>query len=594
MKKRTVFLLGLISIILSACVYFSVPKEKIETSSVQTEESMSEMDQAFYAVVGNRAYREPPQDAAFGDFLAASFAKTQNDFSKSAVSYAKALEKDPESPDLLENTYLMYVLAGNVQEAVPFAAMAAEKNPQNILPKLVLFSDLILRKEYSLAHDLLNQQKENMGNEFFDVSLYPLLNAWVYVGENNQKKAILSLKPLLEVKGLESIYYLHEGLILDYFGENAKATAAYTKLEKSPEGQSLRSMMVMYDFYRRLNLLNQKEEFLKAYQTTQNSSFVSKDMMTNPKEKYRALSAADGISMVFFDIGSFVSQTENYETALYLIQLAIYLNPESSINKLFLGEVLEAMGQYQMANVVYRSFPKGKDLYRSMQLRLVLSLQKIGQLNEAKNELIHLIQEYPNIPLYYMTLGDVYRDMEEYQKSLKAYEKAFDTFQLKEDPQAAILYFNMAVCYEQLGDIEKTDELLQKAVSLDGKNPIYLNYLGYTWVERNKNLQQALQMIQDAVKQAPNDGNLLDSLGWAYYTIGDYEAALPVLEKAVEYEAGNAVINDHLGDVYWRLGRYRDARFQWEHARSLKQNNTEKRREQLSEKIEKGLPPIHK
>ena len=290
---------------------------------------------------------------------------------------------------------------------------------------------------YALVFLKYDQDGNNMGNEFFDVSLYPLLNAWVYVGENNQKKAILSLKPLLEVKGLESIYYLHEGLILDYFGENAKATAAYTKLEKSPDGQSLRSMMVMYDFYRRLNLLNQKEEFLKAYQTTQNSSFVSKDMMTNPKEKYRALSAADGISMVFFDIGSFVSQTENYETALYLIQLAIYLNPESSINKLFLGEVLEAMGQYQMANVVYRSFPKGKDLYRSMQLRLVLSLQKIGQLNEAKNELIHLIQEYPNIPLYYMTLGDVYRDMEEYQKSLKAYEKAFDTFQLKEDPQAA-------------------------------------------------------------------------------------------------------------------------------------------------------------
>ncbi len=595
MKKRTVCLLILISIVLSACVYFSAPNGKKTPPPAPVEEdSMSEMDQAFYAVIGNRTYRPAPDTADFGAFLAASFAKTQNNFATAAALYAKALEQDPESPDLLANTFLMYVLSGNVPAAVPYAALEVNQNPGNILPRLVLFSDLIARKQFEEARAVLNEQRAYMQSELFEASLFPLMEAWTYVGENNQKKALSALAPLLKVKGLEGYYYLHEGLILDYFGENAKASAAYDRLMQSEDGQSVRSMLVVYDFYRRTNQLQSHPDFVKLYEAMQNASFVSKDMMTHPREKYRALSAADGLSMVYFDIGSLVSQVESYETALYLIQLALYLNPEASINKLFLGEVLDAMDQQEMANAVYRSVTPDKDLYRSMQLRLIMSLQKTGHLTEAQEELARLIEAYPGIPIYYMTQGDLYREMQDYRQAIASYQKALETFRLKEDPQASVLYFNLAVCYEQLDQLEKTDELLQKAVSLDPKNPIYLNYLGYTWVERGKNLPQALVMIQTAVEQVPDDGNLLDSLGWAYYTMGDYETALPVMEKAVEKEAGNAIINEHLGDVYWRLGRYRDARFQWAHARSLKQHNTDRLKARIDEKIKNGLPPVSK
>lgn len=593
MKKRTVCLLILISIVLSACVYFSAPRgKKMLPPALVEEDTMSEMDQAFYAAIGNRTYRPAPDTADFGAFLAAAFAKTQNDFETSAALYAKALEQDPESPDLLANTFLMYVLSGNVPAAVPYAAREVNQNPGNILPRLVLFSDLIAQKQFEEARGVLNEQRAYMQSELFEASLFPLMEAWTYVGENNQKKALAALAPLLKVKGLEGYYYLHEGLILDYFGENAKASAAYDRLMQSEDGQSVRSMLVVYDFYRRTNQLQNRPDFVKLYEAMQNASFVSKDMMTNPREKYRALSAADGLSMVYFDIGSLVSQVESYETALYLIQLALYLNPGSSINKLFLGEVLDAMDQQEMANAVYRSVTPDKDLYRSMQLRLIMSLQKTGHLTEAQKELARLIEEYPGIPIYYMTQGDLYREMQNYPQAIVSYQKALETFRLKEDPQASVLYFNLAVCYEQTDQLDKTDELLQKAVSLDPKNPIYLNYLGYTWVERGKNLPQALAMIQTAVEQVPDDGNLLDSLGWAHYMMGNYEKALPVMEKAVEKEAGNAIINEHLGDIYWRLGRYRDARFQWAHARSLKQHNTDRLKARIDEKIKNGLPPV--
>ncbi len=593
MKKSTVCLFILIGVVLSACVYFSAPHDKkTDTQPVSAQDEMSEMDRVFYETVGDRVYRNAPDTAAFGAFLAASYAKEQSDFKKAADLYAKALETDPTAPDLLANTFLMYVMAGDVRAAVPYAALEIDQNPDNLLPRLVLLSDLFVQKQYADARKMLNEQREQMQSELFEVSLFPLMTAWTYVGENNQKKALSALAPLMTVKGLEGYYYLHEGLILDYFGENSKATKSYEQLMRVDDNQSMRSMLVVYDFYRRTNQLNTHPEFVKMYDAMQNTSFVSKDLMTNPRERYRALNANDGLSMVYFDVGSLVSQVESYETALYLVQLALYLNPESSINKLFLGEVLEEMNLQSMANTVYRSVPKGKDLYRSMQLRLIMSLQKMGRLDDGQKEITRLIKEFPDIPIYYMTQGDLYRDMQAYDKALVSYQKALDLFKLKEDPQAAVLYFNLAVCYEALGQLDKADELLQKAVSLDGQNAVYLNYLGYTWVERNKNLPQALTMIETAVKQVPNDGNLLDSLGWAHYMMGNYAEALPVMERAVEYEAGNAIINEHLGDVYWRLGRFRDARFQWAHARSLKQHNSEQLKARLDEKIEKGLPSI--
>ncbi len=593
MKKRTVCLFVLISVILSACVYFSVPHEKKETLSPETGNTMSEMDQAFYNAIGNRKYREVPSTADFGSFLAALVAKTQNDFNQSADFYAKALKNDPESSDLITNTYLMYVLSGHVQEAVPYVITACEQNHEDILPRLVLFSDLIKQKKYKEARNLLAQKVSDKKNEFFQISLLPLLEAWTYVGENNKKRALTALEPLSKIQGFEIYYFLHKGLILDYFGENAKATKAFEQLLHLEKTPSLQSMLVIYSFFKRTNQLSSHSDFLKTYEEMQNVSFVSKDMMTNPQEKYRALSADDGVSMVFFDIGSLISQVDNYEVTLYLIQLALYLTPDSSIHKLFLAEVLEAMGQQEMANEVYLSVPRDKDLYRSMQLRLILSLHKMGRFEDAQKELTRLIDEFPNIPIYYMTQGDLFRDMQQYQKALDSYELSLQTFKLKEDPQVAILYFNMGVCYERLNQLDKTDELLQKAVSLNPQNPIYLNYLGYVWIERNKNLSQAIKMIQDAVKQLPDDGNILDSLGWAYYMIGDYQSALPIMEKAVEKEAGNAIINDHLGDLYWRLGRFREARFQWSHARSLKQSNNDFLKSKIDEKIEKGLPPIN-
>ena len=203
--------------------------------------------------------------------------------------------------------------------------------------------------------------------------------------------------------------------------------------------------------------------------------------------------------------------------------------------------------------------------------------------------MLALTEKYPKLPLFHMTLGDINRERKELELALKNYQQALKLVS-SEDKQTAPLYFYQGLCHEELGHKDTAVALFEKALQLDPENPIYLNYVGYTWLEENKNVQEALKLIEKAVSYSPNDGNLLDSLGRAYFLLHDYDKVLTLLEQAVSLESGNAVINSHLGDVYWKLKRYREARFQWSHAKTLKQASSEKLLTELSDKMANGLP----
>jgi Flp pilus assembly protein TadD len=110
---------------------------------------------------------------------------------------------------------------------------------------------------------------------------------------------------------------------------------------------------------------------------------------------------------------------------------------------------------------------------------------------------------------------------------------------------------------------------LSRALAEDPDEPELLNFLGYSWIDRGEKLPQALAMVKKAVSLDPQSGAMIDSLGWAYYRLGDYKSAVEQLEAAVVLEAGDPEINDHLGDAYWRIGRHNEAQFQWRRVLTL-------------------------
>jgi tetratricopeptide (TPR) repeat protein len=129
---------------------------------------------------------------------------------------------------------------------------------------------------------------------------------------------------------------------------------------------------------------------------------------------------------------------------------------------------------------------------------------------------------------------------------------------------------------------------MKKALDLLPDQPNVLNYLGYSWIDQGVNLDDGMKMIKRAVEQRPDDGYIVDSLGWAYFRIGNYDDAMKNLERAVELRPEDPTINDHLGDAYWRVGRKLEAKFQWAHARDLKPEPDDLPK--IEEKIANGLP----
>ena len=129
------------------------------------------------------------------------------------------------------------------------------------------------------------------------------------------------------------------------------------------------------------------------------------------------------------------------------------------------------------------------------------------------------------------------------------------------------MFYFRGICYERSKQWPQAEADLKKALQLYPDQPLVLNYLGYSWIDQGVNLDEGMNMIRRAVEQRPDDGYIVNSLGWANFRIGNYDEAVKELERAVELKPDDPTINDHLGDAYWRVGRVLEARFQWSHAK---------------------------
>jgi Flp pilus assembly protein TadD len=218
---------------------------------------------------------------------------------------------------------------------------------------------------------------------------------------------------------------------------------------------------------------------------------------------------------------------------------------------------------------------------------LARALHGIEQREEAFALLGRLADAEPERLDALIQLGDLLRRDEDYGRAETAYSRAVERIH---DPRADqwTLFYARGITYERTKRWPRAEEDFLYALELEPEQPFVLNYLGYSWVDMGMNLDRAKAMLERAVELRPDDGFIVDSLGWVHYRVGEYDAAVDSLERAVELEPGDPVINDHLGDAYWRVGREREARFQWERALSLEPE--EDTVSGIREKLRTGLP----
>ncbi|HKH35076.1 MAG TPA: tetratricopeptide repeat protein, partial [Beijerinckiaceae bacterium] len=217
--------------------------------------------------------------------------------------------------------------------------------------------------------------------------------------------------------------------------------------------------------------------------------------------------------------------------------------------------------------------------------------EQMGKGDEAVKQLEALIKRRPDDLDVIMALGNVYRSRKKYAEAAETYSKAIERIGTPDRSHWNIFYYRGSA-YERAKEWGKAEADLKKALelvpdALPTAKAQVLNYLAYSWVDQNINIDEAFKMLKRAVELSPRDGMIIDSLGWGYFRLSHYEEAVRELEKAVELKPGDPVINDHLGDAYWKVGRHLEARFQWQHAKDSSPEPEDL--PNIVRKLEKGL-----
>jgi Flp pilus assembly protein TadD len=230
--------------------------------------------------------------------------------------------------------------------------------------------------------------------------------------------------------------------------------------------------------------------------------------------------------------------------------------------------------------------PQDSALRRNADIQAATDLDTLDRTDEAKKRLEKLIVDRPDDLEAIMALGNIVRARKQYAECAKVYSRAVAPTTATERSNWPLFYFR-GICFERDKQWDKAEADLKTALKLYPDQPHVLNYLGYSWIDQGINLDEGMRMIRRAVEQRPEDGYIVDSLGWVYFRQGDFQEAMKHLERAVELKPDDPTINDHLGDVYWRLGRTIEAQFQWSHARDLKPEPDELVK--IQEKLKTGL-----
>jgi tetratricopeptide (TPR) repeat protein len=523
---------------------------------------------------------------AAGSYLAARHAGAERDSATAAAYYLNVLKLDPHNPDLLSRSFLSVLTDGDVEEASKLADRLLSIDRTDRIARLVIGVKALKQKQYALARQNFAQSVRGPVTDLTAT----LLAAWALSGAGDTRTAVDTIDKLSGPDWYAIFKDLHAGLILDEANNKKDAGKRFERTYKA-DSSALRTVEA---YGRYLSRYGSKDDALKVYQD------FNKVLPDHPVIKEEMKQVADGQKLpplvesaqagaaeALYGLGATIGRRGGEDLALIYLQLALYLEPSHPMALLSLGDLYEELKKPDLAIKAYERVPPNSPLARNAEIQLAVDLDSLDRTDEAKKRLEHVIAEHPKDTEAMLELGNILRGRKQFAECGDAYTKAIDTVAHPEKSNWVMFYFR-GICYERSHQWPLAETDMKKALELFPEQPLVLNYLGYSWIDQGVHLDEGMAMIRRAVEQRPDDGYIVDSLGWAYFRTGNYDEAVKSLERAVELKPEDPTINDHLGDAYWRVGRVLEAHFQWSHAKDLKPEPEDLPK--IEEKLKNGLP----
>ncbi len=523
-------------------------------------------------------------NSATGNYLAAQEAMDALRTPEAAQFFSAAATDQSGNPQVLNRAFVALAANGDIDRAVVMARQLLQLDPTNDIARLVVATDAMKQRRYDAAIADLDK----VGGDSFEGITGGILKAWALTGSGRIDDAFRSLDKL-GGGGIDEFLSFHRAIMADVAGRSADAikyiTDAHDGAPLDPD--------VVEAFARILGNAGQDQPAIDAVvqfeaQGLSNPviSQIKQLLAAKQRPGIYADSVQSGAAIMFHTVGLGFTRDGSNDAALVFLRLAAYLDPRNANVPLAIGQIYDAAGQHDLANAIYDSVPAASPMKPLATLRVADNLGASGDRPEAIKRLQNIVVTNPTDLDAITVLGDMLTADKQYQAAADAYTDALGVTGGK-TPGDWRFYYVRGIAYERSDKFPLAEKDFLRALDLNPNQPQVLNYLGYSWVDKGMNLTQALGMVQKAVQLSPNDGFIIDSLGWAYYRLGRYADAVTELEQAAQFQPNDPVINDHLGDAYWQVGRRLEAHFQWNVAYAMDTDGDVKKR--VAPKLAGGL-----
>jgi tetratricopeptide (TPR) repeat protein len=522
---------------------------------------------------------------AFSTYLSARFASGEHDLPQAAEYYGKALASDPGDSSLLALSFYYSTTLGDFEAAGKYAQQIVATTPDDRGARQTLAIIAFKHKDYAEVRKQLSLSAKGP----FTVLTVSLFDAWAAAATRDSAAMQKDLQALADQKGAESMAAFHTALLQDYLGNAAAAEAAY----KKALGSNAPTPRVLEAYGRFLERAGRGADAAALYQAHQGESGLASVVQPglariakNEKPDALVRTPADGAAEALFGIAASLTDAQSADVSILYLRMALYLRPDLALAQVLLADRFESLRKFEAAIGIYHGIEPGSPYFRMAQIQAALDEQRLGKNDDAISGLKKLVASQPDDAESWVALGDTYRAAEKFADAVDAYDHA-EKIIAHPTRRDWPMFYARAMSKEKLKQLDASEADIQLALKLSPEQPELLNYLGYSWVDRGRNIPQALTMLEKARSLRPYDGYIVDSVGWAYYQLGRYDDAARTLEAAVLLVPGDPTINDHLGDALWKAGRHIDARFQWNHALTFSDDETDKTA--IEHKLKNGL-----
>jgi tetratricopeptide (TPR) repeat protein/LysM repeat protein len=501
-----------------------------------------------------------------GGFLAGQQAMKDLSTGEAARYFNQVARTDWDNPLLVERAFVALAANGQIDEATTAAERLLSLQPGSELAQLVVATQALAEEDYAGVETRLSE----VGQDSFSGITAGILRSWALVAEGRADEALAAMESLGQ-NGLEDFLVFHRAMMAEVAGDGELAlelvAQAFDTDPFVPRIAEAYATMLAND--------GDMEGAIDVLDTFGESG------ITHPaiEDLRAALEAGEvpatfprnvrvGAAEMFHGIGVALARDGSADLALVFLRLALYLDPAGDVIAMSVGELLDRADQHEAANALYDAIPIDSPMKPTAVVSIAQNLAAAGDRDEAIRRLRNIVAVTPDDLQAVTVLGDMLSAEERWPEAAEAYTEALELAG-GEDLNDWGLYYVRGIAYERADQWPLAEADFQKALELNPDQPSVLNYLGYSWIDMNTRLDEALAMVETAVAARPQDGYIVDSLGWAFYRLGRMDEAVETLERAVSLLPNDPELNDHLGDAYLAVGREREAAFQWQIATAV-------------------------